>query len=115
MDVLTNQAQAPPHVHKADHDGLPCPALKHQPGRILLIHADAKMVRFNTGLFRGAAGADLQHMRAQAVFLPLRQMIGIILHKKGCAVSIFAHGLQNSGHGGHLPVAFSAVAIALGH
>ena len=67
------------------------------------------------GLFRRAAGADLQHMGAKTVLLPFHQMIGIILHKEGAAVAALSHGFENGRHGGHLPVSLAAVAVALGH
>ncbi len=54
-------------------------------------------------------------MGPQTVLLALHQMIGIVLHEGGGAVAALAHGLQNGGHGGHLPVALAAVAVALGH
>ena len=75
------------------------------------------MMGFDSGPDGGVshAGADLQHMRAQRILVPLHQMIGIVLHKGGSAVSVFTHGFQDSGHGGDFPVALAAVAVALGH
>ena len=63
----------------------------------------------------GKARADLEHVCAEAVFLTLDKMIGIVLHEAGRAVAALAHGLQDGGHGGDLPVALAAVAIALRH
>ena len=67
------------------------------------------------GTGRGHAGADLQHVGAQRILVPGYQVIGIVLHKGGGAVAVFAHDLENGGHGGNLPVALAAIAVALRH
>ena len=69
----------------------------------------------DAGLVSGHAGAYLQHVCTQAIFLALHQMIGIVLHKGGSAVAVFTHGLHDGGHSGNLPVALTAVAVALSH
>ena len=115
LDVLDDEPEPPAHVDERNHNSGASLALEHQPGRVLLVHADAKVVGLNSRLVRRQGGADLQHVGAERIFLPLHQMIGVVLHKGGSTVSTLAHGLENGGHGGDLPVALAAVAVALGH
>ena len=90
-------------------------ALEDQTGGILLVHADAQRMGLDARTGAGKARADLEHVCAEAVFLTLDKMIGIVLHEAGRAIAALAHGLQDGGHGGDLPVALAAVAIALRH
>ena len=69
----------------------------------------------NTRFIGCQAGADLQHMGAERVFISCFQVIGIILHKRGSAIAAFAHGFHNGRHSSDLPVTFAAVAVALCH
>ena len=114
LDVLADQAQAAAHVDEADDDGLARVPLKDQTGGRLAV-ADAQRMHLDAGLFRRHRGADLQHVRAQAVLLALDQMVGVVLHEGGAAGLALAHGLEDGGHGGHLPVALAAVAVAQRH
>ena len=113
-DVLADEPQPAAHVDEAHHDGVPLVALKHKAGGGLAV-ADAQRVHLDAGPSRRHAGADLQHVGPQAVLIARLQMVGVVLHEGGAAGLAFAHGLEDGGHGGHLPVALAAVAVALGH
>ena len=115
LDVLADQAQTAAHVDQADDDRVALAALEHQARRVLLVHADAQVMRFNARLRAGHARADLEHVRAQAVFLARNEVIGVVLHEGGAAGLALGNGLEDRGHRGDLPVALAAVAVALGH
>ena len=81
MNILADQTQAATHIDQADDNRISRLPLEDQAGGILFIHADAKGVCFNTGLAGGNARTDFEHVGAKTVFLPLDQMVGVVLHK----------------------------------
>ena len=70
---------------------------------------------FDPGPSLGHAGADLQHMRAQRILSARLQMIGVVLHKSGSAVFVFAHGFHDRQQRRHFPIALAAETVALRH
>ena len=78
---LADQAQAAAHIDEGNHDSVAFLALKYQTGGVFFVHADAQMMGLDLGLGACQAGADLQHMGAQRIFLALCQVVGIVLHK----------------------------------
>ena len=86
LNILHDEAQSAAHVDEACDNALASLAFKDETSGILFVHADAEEVRLDARTARCNGRADLEHMRAEGIFLALDEVIGVVLHKGGAAL-----------------------------
>ncbi|MCY1238004.1 hypothetical protein D9M72_507220 [compost metagenome] len=79
VDGIRHEAETVAHVGQRHHNSGAGVGVEHHADGVFLA-ADAQRVDLDARLGGGQRRADLQHVRAQDLFLPGGEVVGVVLH-----------------------------------
>ncbi len=101
-------------IEQPDDDGRPRRRGEDEPHGIVP-RPDRERMDLAARLAGADRGADLEHVRAEHLLGPRRQVVRVVLHERRAALEPGAHHLADANERGRLPVALARESVAVCH